>query len=295
MRRSLQNFITKPLPAETLGLFRIFASTFALTQVIVLLPDWMLLFGPEGLLPWQVSDALNTKSTPTLSIFSNVPGVYKVYIVTSIYIISLLALILGFYTRAASIIAWLSHLILNSTGHMTAYGVETFTHISLFYCMVLPAGIALSIDKKRGKYANVPPHLVTLSIRIVQLHLAIMYCASGIEKALGEQWWSGEAIWMALQQDQFRQFDMGWLANVPLLTTLLGWGTVALEMLFPVAMFVSQTKKIWLPAIVGMHLFIIVFLGLHLFGILMILLNLAAFGQHCYPQSFRKLYSNSTH
>jgi hypothetical protein len=213
-----------------------------------------------------------------------------VYILTIIYALALIALVAGIYTRAAAILSWLCHMILNTTGHMMAYGVETFTHIALFYCMVLPTGAALSIDRKRGKYKNVPGYLITLSIRLIQLHLCIVYCSSGIEKALGSQWWNGEAVWMSLQQDQFHKFDTGWLAQVPVIPKLLGWITIATEILYPLGMYWNRTKKIWFISIVGMHLFILLFLGLHLFGALMILLNVSVFGYHCFPEVFKSSF-----
>lgn len=297
MRRiseQVQLFFTKPQRAETLGLFRIAVGSFAVIQMLVLLPDWMWLFGPDGLLPWVVSDTLNAKNTPAVSDaaqwLSHI-GLSEngtVYVVTILYALSLFSLIAGFYTRIAAFFAWFCHMMLNATGHMTAYGVETFTHIALFYCMVLPVGAALSVDRGRGKYQNVPGYLITLGIRVIQLHLCIMYCSSGIEKALGAQWWNGKAIWMSLQQDQFHRFDTGWLAYTPIIPKILGWATLAVEILYPFGMYWRKTKKIWLMAVCGMHLFIMIFLGLYLFGGLMILLNISAFGIHCFPGFFER-------
>ena len=284
-------FFFQQLSAETLGLFRIAVSGFALVQLLVLLPDWMWLYGPHGILPWEVSEALATNDMPSLpDIFKllsplKVSPVAVVYLVTAIYFLSLAGLVVGYKTKVMGILAWLTHLVLNTTGHFTAYGVETFTHISLFYCMVLPVGIAWSLDSLTNT-SKLSPHLVTLSIRMVQLHLCIMYLASGVEKAMGEQWWSGEAIWIALQQDQFSQVDTGWMSGIPLLPKILCWSTLIIEMGYPVGMLWKKTRKYWLIGIVSMHLFIAVFLGLHLFGGLMILLNVAAFSHQAIPSLF---------
>ena len=293
----LHKFFLQPLPADTLGLFRIAVSGFALVQLLVLLPDWMWLYGPKGILPWEVSEALATNDMPSLpTIFKllaplRVSPANVVYAVTGIYFLSLIGLLVGYKTRVMGILAWLAHLVLNTTGHFTAYGVETFTHISLFYCMVLPVGIAWSLDSAR-RPSTLPPHLITLSIRVVQLHLCIMYLASGVEKAMGDQWWSGEAVWIALQQDQFHQVDTGWMAGIPIIPKILCWSTLLVETFYPVGMLWSKTRKFWLPAIVSMHLFIALFLGLHLFGTLMMLLNIAAFSHQAFPSlfAFRKKF-----
>jgi hypothetical protein len=110
-------------------------STFALVQLFVLLPDWKWLYGPSGLLPWEISEALNTNNTPSLLLVSNLlehthisPNA-TLYIVTLVYFISLAGLLIGFKTRLMGITAWLMHILLNTTAHFTAYGVETFLHI----------------------------------------------------------------------------------------------------------------------------------------------------------------------
>ena len=288
----IRNFFHQNVPVETLGFYRIVISGFALIQFLVLLPDWMLFYGPEGMMPWPISEALASNYMPTLSavtkLFSPIgmSANGSVYLVTVIYVISLIGLFVGFKTRLMGLLAWSMHLIINTTGNLTAYGVETFTHIALFYCAVLPVGASWSRDNLK-KPKQLPAYLITLSVRIIQLHLCIMYFSSGFEKALGDQWWNGEAIWIALQQDQFNQVDIGWMARVPWIPKLLGWGTLALETLYPIGILWPKTKRFWLTGILMMHFGIAVFLGLHLFGGLMILLNVAAFAQHCFPGFYK--------
>lgn len=290
----LTRFFTKPVAVETLGFFRIAVGSFALIQLLILLPDWMSFYGPNGLLPWIISDALSTKHTPGLSDIATLvsPVISSngtIYLITAFYFLSLAGLIIGYKTRLMGTLSWLMHLILNTTGHFTAYGVETFTHIALFYCMVLPVGCCWSVDALRKNFVKTPDHLITLSVRVIQLHLCIMYFSCGIEKAMGQQWWSGEAIWIALQQDQFHQINVNWMPHFPLIPKLLCWATLAVETFYPIAMFCSKTKKFWLVSITAMHLSIALFLGLHLFGSIMILLNVAAFGQQAFPGIFTSL------
>lgn len=287
----LSAFFTKPVPVQTLGAFRIAVGFFALVQLLVLLPDWMWLYGPQGILPWEVSDALSIRSTPALSHFAkvlswiNLSAQTTVYIITIIYFLSLLGLIAGYKTRLMAILAYLMHTALNTTGHFTAYGVEMFAHIALFYCVMLPVHVCWSVDARMRAVA-VPPYLVTLSIRLIQLHLCIMYVASGLEKAWGVQWWNGEAIWIAMQQDQFHTVSIDWMAQVPLVPKLVCWGTLLVETLYPIGMLWPGTKKVWLIAILAMHAGIALFLGLHLFGALMFGLNLSIFGESCFPGLF---------
>ncbi len=280
---NIRQFFYLPVPPETLAVFRIAISAFALIQILVLLPDWMWLYGPAGMIPWEISEPLATNQMPTLgnlySILSwthiSVNGV--LYLVTGIYIFSLIGLLIGYKTHLMGFFALVMQILINTTGHFTAYGVETFLHISLFYCMVLPVGITWSIDA-RNNPPKIPGYLVTLSVRMLQLHLCIMYLSCGIEKACGIQWWNGEAIWIAMQQDQFHIINIDWMAQFPLLPKLLCWSTIFVEGLYPLGILWKKSRKFWLIGILSMHAFIAVFLGLHLFGGLMILLNISAFG-----------------
>jgi hypothetical protein len=285
------SFFELPIPKESLGFFRISIAAFALLQVMVLWPDWMTFYGPHGLLPWEISSLLSVSNTPSVSMVAEafrLIGILSettVYILTVLYVLSLTGLMVGFCTRTMGVIAWIMHMTLNTTGHFLAYGVDTFMHIALFYCALLPLNVCWSVDNIL-KPRTVQPYLITFSIRLIQLHLCIVYLATGLEKAMGDQWWTGEAIWIALQQDQFNHFNTTWLASVPLLAKLLSMGTLLIEIFYPLGMFLNPTKKFFFLAIVSMHIFIAVFLGLHLFGFLMTILNFSLFGEHVFPGLF---------
>lgn len=289
----IHKFFLRPVAIQTLGAFRIAIAVFTFVQLLVLLPDWIWLYGPQGLIPWDISDALSTRNTPGLTLVArslsvlDVSPVQTLYMVTAVYFVSLIGLIVGYKSQLMGGIAWISHLVLNTTGHFTAYGVETFAHIGLFYCMVLPVGASLSMDAWL-KPSKIEPYLLTLSIRVIQIHFCIMYFASGLEKAMGSQWWNGNAIWIAMQQDQFHRVNIDWMANLPFVPKMLCIGTLALEILYPIGIQFSKTKKFWLFGILLMHLGIALFLGLQLFGGLMFLINLSVFGEHCFPGIFSR-------
>lgn len=291
MKRFFQH-LNDPASANILAHFRIGVGVFALLQTLVLLPDWVALYGPDGIIPWQIAEHLSTTYTPSvghaarlLSHFQISPQV-SLYIVTIVYLASLLGLVVGYKTRLMGVVAYLMHLMLNTTGHFIAYGVETFMHIALFYCMVLPVGASLSVDAKQSS-TIISPVVTTLGVRVVQIHLCIMYMACGIEKALGPQWWSGEAIWVAMQQDQFHRVNIDWMARLPLVPKILCIGTLLVETLYPLGMYWKKTRHYWLMAIVGMHLFIGIFLGLYLFAALMIVLNVTVFGHRLFSVKIR--------
>ncbi|PWV54525.1 HTTM domain-containing protein [Chitinophaga sp. S165] len=292
MLASLKRFFLTPSTGEPLAFFRIGIALLGLVQGGWLAGSITLLYGSNGLVPWSISNGIVDAYMPQLSWLQplvSVTGMSAdawVYLLMGIYLFSLGVLLLGKFTRYAAFVAWALQFTFINTGFMGAYGVETFMHIALFYCITMPVGEVFSWDTFSRSAAPVATEWNTLSIRVLQLHLCVVYIASGAEKAMGIQWWNGEAIWQTLMQGQFARFDMRWMANYPLLAKVIGWGTLLLETGYPFFIWWRRTRPYGYLAIVLMHMGIAVFMGLQLFSGIMIIFNTAAFGwpylQHAY-------------
>jgi hypothetical protein len=290
------NRFLKPGSAVPLAFFRIAVATLGLIQGLWLAGNINLLYGADGLVPWSLSKEIVSPWMPQLSWLQSLAAVTGtgadiwVYVLMGLYMLSLLALLLGNYTRVVAGVAWALQFMFINTGFMGAYGVETFMHISLFYCMLMPVGSVYSIDALM-KPAAKDNEWNTLSIRVLQLHLCIVYIASGVEKAMGIQWWNGEAIWQTLMQGQFSRFDMHWLAQYPLFAKCIGWSTLIIETGYPLYMFWSRSRPYGYLAVVLLHLSIAVFMGLQLFAAIMIIFNTTAFGWPYIRQVYMSLVS----
>jgi hypothetical protein len=59
---------------------------------------------------------------------------------------------------------------------------------------------------------------------------------------------------------------------------LLGISICLLEVSYPVFIWLKRTRLIWLGCILAMHAAIGLMIGLYLFALIMIIMNLAAFG-----------------
>lgn len=293
MLTNLKRFFLAPSTAAPLAFFRIAIALLGLVQGGWLAGSISLLYGPDGLVPWYLSSGIVDPYMPQLSWLlpvvnaTGIPADIWVYVLMGVYLCSLTFLLLGKFTRYAAFIAWALQFTFINTGFMAAYGVETFMHIALFYCIIMPVGTVYSWDTFSRHVQPAASEWVTLSIRVLQLHLCIVYIASGVEKAMGIQWWNGEAIWQTLMQGQFARFDMRWMANYPLLAGLMCWGTLLLETGYPLFIWWRRTRPYGYFAIVLMHLGIAAFMGLQLFSAIMIIFNTAAFGWPYLQQAYR--------
>lgn len=290
-RRWLKEFVAAPSSPQPLAIFRIGVALVLLAKAASLSGSILELFGQRGLIQWAISDTRTSPWLPRFSALAEVSrglGLSEDHCVQGVYLLYMLGLaglLLGWRTRLSALAAWFAHVTLLNSANMVTYGVESFGHISLFYCMVLPVGSALSLDRRAGRASDAPSAMATLSLRVLQLHLCAVYLASGVDKAVGQQWQSGEALWRALMQPQYGQFDFSWLASVPWLTKLATWGTLVIEIGYALLIWPRQTRALWVLATLGLHLGIALFMGLWTFSAIMSTMTFAAFGWNlCAPR-----------
>ena len=283
-RARLEAFLFAPRSPHPLGVFRLGVSLVLLAQAWSLSGHVLELFGDRGLTPWSITAPLASPWMPRLGTW--VPALRGwgldtrtcILGLTSTYALALGALLLGWRTRWAAAGAWLLHGVLMNSVPLFMYGVEVFAQISLFYCVVLPVGAAFSCDVRAGRTSDAPSAEAALALRVLQVHLCVVYVSSGVEKALGLPWREGAAVWDAVMQPQFARFDFTWMAEHPWVSRAATWGTLLVEVGYGAFIWPRQSREAWVLLTVGLHAGIAVFMGLWLFGAIMSVLTFAAFG-----------------
>jgi len=188
------------------------------------------------------------------------------------------ALALGVGCRLSAIAAWLFHLCAAKSGGFVSYGVDNFMTIGLFYLMLSPLPDRYSLDWRLRGARPKHPELRGFWRRVVQLHLCVIYFFSGLTKCLGSGWWNGSSVWRALIRPPFNIIDPEILVKWNYVFPVAGIFVCLLEITYPFFIWNSQTRKIWLVCICAMHVGIGVTMGMYLFALIMIVLNVAAFG-----------------
>ena len=188
------------------------------------------------------------------------------------------ALLVGIAARSSAIVAWFLHLCAAKSGGFVSYGMDNFVTIGLFYLMLSPLPDRLSLDWRLRDLRPKNPQLLGFWRRVLQFHLCIIYFFSGLTKCLGSGWWDGSNVWRALIRPPFNVIDPEILVRWKDLFPLAGVLVCLLEFGYPFFIWSSRTRKIWLFGICGMHLAIGAAMGMYLFSLVMIVLNVAAFG-----------------
>ncbi len=188
------------------------------------------------------------------------------------------SLLLGISCRFAAILAWFLHLCAAKSGGFVSYGVDDFMTIGLFYLMLSPLPDRYSLDWRFRK--TNPGNLWTFGFfrRVLQIHLSIIYFFSGLTKCLGSGWWNGSNVWRALTLPSFNLIPPEILVRWSLLFPAIGIAICLIETGYPVFIWLKKTRSFWLALVISMHAAIAVTMGMYLFALVMIVLNLAAFG-----------------
>lgn len=284
LNHAAKEFALAPASARPLAVLRIGLAWVLLVQALAIAPNVLDLFGPRGVVQYSLSETMVVPGVPRMSwvvqALAHV-GVSEVFAVRAsflLYVAGLSALMFGWRTRLAAIVAWSMHLVVMMTQRTALYGVDDFANIALFYCMWMPVGHYWSMDVVCGRASSAPSWEARLSLRVLQIHLCMVYLSSGIEKALQPpyQWWDGEILWRTFLLPEYRQFDMTWLADVPWLVKMASIGALFLELGYAFLVWPLATRKVTAIATLAMHLGIAVFMGLVTFGLVMIVLSAAA-------------------
>jgi hypothetical protein len=253
-----------------------------LLHLVWISDDILSLHGSRGIIPWELTDLLRDPWVPGLPTLADafaplgIGARTAIVLLLSCYAGSLLALALGIHARLSALLAWGLHLSLLTSGAASFYGVDQLANTFLFYLLVFPSGRAWTIESRWGASRREKPIPVG-ALRVMQAHLCAIYLGAGLFKAMGKQWWNGEAIWQTVSQPAFRTFDLSSLARHSWIPMLAGWGTLVVELGYPFLIWPRRTRKAWGIATIGLHLGVGLFMGLVFFSSVMILLTCCLF------------------
>jgi hypothetical protein len=189
----------------------------------------------------------------------------------------LLLFTLGLWTRLTSI---LSFVVVVSFAHRVPeamFGLDQINGMLSLYLAIGPSGQALSLDRviagwRRGSAASrpAPGAGANLALRLINVHMCVIYFFAGISKLQGESWWTGEAMWRALSNLEYQSIDMTWLAVHPWLLNLFTHVSVLWEISFCALIWRPRLRPLMLAMAVLLHVGIGACLGMWTFGLIML-------------------------
>jgi len=267
LRTARKHWIARDLPGVWYGVYHRALGAILLIAFAPLLPHTSQLFGVSGLFDTALlrlhphgAGISIYDVTILLERHVGLPPDATVYTLSVCYLTSCFALAVSWQTQRAAAVLMSLHYLFFIAVPVYSYGFDYLCLSALFYCALYHTRRA------------------TLILRLLQLHLCVVYLFGGLNKIIGSTWHNGEALWKAVQQPIGGPLIhvTEWLP-LPWLWATLGWGVVVAELSYAMLIWWRPVRPWILGFIVLMHTGIALVLGLYAFSALMILLNLTAF------------------
>lgn len=267
-----------PVDPATLGLIRILTGAMLLYTHLV----WTLglndFFGPDS---WVSSSAASTvlpgdgKWAWSILWLADSPA--KLWTIHLAAIAVFLLLTVGLFSRVAAVLAYLFAVSYVNRVPGALFGLDQINCLLAMYLMIGPSGAAYSLDRLRLARASggvrsqaAPSTSANLAIRLMQVHMCVIYFFAAMGKLRGDSWWAGDAMWRSVANLEYQSWDVTWLAHWPLLSAVVTQVTVYWELFFCVLIWPRLTRPIMLALAVPVHLGIAVCMGMITFGLIML-------------------------
>jgi predicted DCC family thiol-disulfide oxidoreductase YuxK len=296
-------FFFSPAGPTPVGLMRIAAGLLAFWSLFVFGLDLNDYFGSNG---WAEPGVIRALGRPlSWSFWFLVPdSLLRAVWCGCLVILALFAV--GAFSRITAILSWA---IVVSTVHRVPIALFGFDQVLsallLYLAVTASSGEAVSLDRFWRRWRQARAHArasrptrhkdgprppigpdepaipaatisANLALRLVQIHVVVIYAMAGLAKLQGPSWWTGGALWKTMATGEFSGIDFTWLAAWPILINALTHSSLLLELLYPVLVWVKILRPLMLAGAVMLHLGIaVVSPGLAEFALAMLTANLA--------------------
>lgn len=279
--RAWNNFWFTPTDPATLALIRLLAGGMMLYTHFVWSFDLAGFIGRDGYTPVEMLKGMPTRDVTVWSLFDWIGPNWLLWTVHILALGVFACLFLGLFSRVAAVLAYL--LAVSYVHRVTPgafYGLDKANCMMAMYLMLGPCGARYSLDRlwrlRRGDASEpAPSTAANVAIRLLQLHLCVVYFFSALAKIEGNTWRVGTAMWWAAANYEYQSLPLTWLADWPMLIAFFTHLTVFWELSYAFLVWNRFTRPWMIWTAVAVHGGIALFMGMITFGLAMIFANLS--------------------
>lgn len=237
-------------------------------------------FGPDAWMQSQVVQRLQAGSAAWSYLFY-LESPTALTLAHGVALIVFAMLTIGLWTRVTSVLACVITLAYCHRLSGSLYGLDQVNAMLAMYLLVGPSGQRYSLDawlarrREGADFKQGPSKSANVAIRLIQVHLCVIYLFGGIGKVRGDMWWNGSAFWYAISNLEYQSLDVTWLIQWPALIAFLTNLTMLWEVFYCALIWPRITRPITLGLAFCVHAGIAVAMGMITFGLAMIFANLS--------------------
>lgn len=275
---SWDRFLFTPSDPATLGMIRILAGAMLLYTHLVWSFDLVGFFGASAWLSTEFVYGFHDSPFG----WSHLYWIQHPAALWTAHLLALLvftSLMVGFKSRVSAILAFLLTVSYAHRATGALFGLDQINGFLAMYLAVGPSGDAYSFDNwlRRRKSLPTPGPSISanVAIRLMQLHLCVVYLFAGLGKLLGESWWDGTALWGAFANHEYQTLDMTWMAQSLVVVNIITHVTLIWEVSYAALIWNKTARPIMLFLAIPLHLGIALCMGMVTFGVIMLVANAA--------------------
>jgi hypothetical protein len=285
LRDAWDQFWFTPADVAALAAIRVCTGLVLFYTYATIAPDVLNYLGPHAWVDSATVDQFRRPAGPGeapapawwgQSVWFYLDSPSAVVLIYAAFLAAIVCFTLGLFTRLANVAVWAGHLSFIHRAFVGWCGMDTVLAMLTFYLLFAPSGAAFSLDRRRSR-AAVPQSSwsANVALRLIQLHICVIYLCAGLSKLRGNRWWDGTAVWLTMNLHEYALLDFTWLGHfgddVCLLLSNVGvLATLGFEIGFTFLVWNSKARPALLWLAVFLHAGIGLFMGMGAFGAAML-------------------------
>lgn len=258
-------FWFEPVSTAPLAVFRIVFGLILFFWTLSLLPELSPFFTKDGVLPQQPH-----LTGGSWGLFGTFTSETAVVIVWTLLLIASIALFLGVFSQLAAAVAFVAVLSFEQRNTWVFNSGDGLIRLLCFYLIFAPASASLSLRtflRDREEFWSFPAR-AAWPMRLLQIQFSAVYLFAVWDKVRGTTWNNGTAVSIALRITDIQRFPVpGFFSHSLLISNLLSFGTLAIELSLAVLVWNRTLRPYVLLAGLSLHLGIEYAIRVGFFGV----------------------------
>ncbi len=256
------------LDLRSLALFRILFGFLLFIDVVYRMPYAYDFYSDMGVMPREalISKFMNIWET---SIFLISGQTAIIMVLMAVIAVSALCLSIGFYTRTAALVCWILTVSMHTRIGIILHGGDDVFRVLLFWMQFLPISACYSVDSYLNKTKIENFKHVSWGSAGILIQLLSVYFFSGVLKLHPIWHTDGTGVYYALSLDQFATPLGSYLTQFHLLTRIMSFMTLLLEVGGPILFLIPipflKRRTLVAFSFIGFHAGLILTMELGLF------------------------------
>jgi hypothetical protein len=246
------HFWFEEVSTATLAVFRIVYGLILFFWTLSLLPELSPFFTKDGIFPQQPH--YTGGGWGLLGEFTSHTAVVIAWVAL---LLASIALVLGVFSQLAAAVAFVSLVSFLQRNPYVFNSGDGLIKLIAFYLIFAPASASLSLRtflRNRREFWTFPARPVW-PMRLLQLQFSAVYLFAVWDKTRGTTWNNGTAVSIALRITDIERFPVpGFVTHSLLLSNLLSFGTLVIELSLAILVWNKRLRPWVLLAGLSLHL-----------------------------------------